>query len=131
MQAISRVRSWCSSMRRLTFTHKDTSFCSCLLVSVISIMRALHVRGEHMAIQEQVEILQQGADAWNTWRAQHTDVVVDLSGADFSKANFGDINLSKANFGGIDLGEANLGGLNFFGEVAFGGANLRRANFRG
>ncbi len=56
-----------------------------------------------MADQQQLDLLQRGRDVWNTWRTQHPQVLVDLSGADLSGAD-----LSGANFNGADLSFADL-----------------------
>lgn len=95
-----------------------------------------------MAIQEQVEILLQGAIAWNRWRGQHTEVSIDLSdanlsGADLSLVNLYGADLSRANLSRADLSlailsEARLSGANLYmttlSEARLSGANLREAH---
>ncbi len=102
-----------------------------------------------MAIQEQVELLRQGADVWNNWRAQHKEVYIDLSGADLSGAdlNGADLNevdlrsadlrganLSRTTHRSADLRGAHLSAANFnranFRYAVLNGATLSRANFR-
>lgn len=74
-----------------------------------------------MAIPEQVELLQQGTDAWNQWRAQHVDTSIDLS-----EANLGETDLNQANLVGADLINAYLVGADLI-NADLGGADLHRA----
>jgi hypothetical protein len=77
-----------------------------------------------MANQEHVHILEQGAEAWNTWREEHPEIIPDLAEVDFYAheeligANFKQANLHRAFFDETDLRAA-----------CFIGANLREANF--
>jgi len=69
--------------------------------------------------------------AWNAWRAERPDVIVDFTGVDFSNRNLGDIDLSNvkaisANFSGAYLHEANLSHSSFDG-ANFDGAKLSSA----
>ena len=100
-----------------------------------------------MANPEHLQILEQGVEAWNAWRAQNGSMRPDLSGAtligaDLSRANLYRAilfhahlfqanllraDLSGANLGGADLLQADLTGANLSG-ASFGGANLSRAN---
>jgi hypothetical protein len=106
-----------------------------------------------MANQEQLAILRKGVKTWNKWREEKPDILVDLSGADLSDENLGEIDfhiarligtnfsaafLEKANFNGAVLKEANfnraqLGGANLTGvkleEASLIGANLLGVNF--
>src|SRR6266516_2558294 len=71
-----------------------------------------------MANQEQLDRLQQGVEKWNTWRTQHEEIDVDLSGADLSRAdlsrahlretNLRNANLIIASLNNVDLIRANL-----------------------
>ena len=68
-----------------------------------------------MANQEHLDILRQGVDAWNAWRAEEPSVVPDLteaelSGADLSGADLSGADLSWANLSGADLCRADLSG---------------------
>jgi len=68
-----------------------------------------------MANQQQLEILQQGINAWNAWRNEHPEVQPDLSGAmiggaNLTGANLHDADLRNAILNGADLTEANLNG---------------------
>jgi hypothetical protein len=103
-----------------------------------------------MANPEHLQILEQGVEAWNAWRAQNGSMRPDLSGAtligaDLSRANLYRAilfhahlfqanllraDLSGANLGGADLLQADLTGANLSG-ASFGGANLTMANFTG
>src|SRR5258708_38514552 len=82
-----------------------------------------------MANQEQLDLLKQGRDVWNTWRKQHPSLRPDLSGADLSNADLsfatqGGAILREVFDWGIDLSEADLSGADL------SGANLRRASLR-
>src|ERR1019366_4671309 len=94
-----------------------------------------------MADQNQVERVQQGAAAWNTWRKQHSDVEeldlrearfsgAHLSGADLSGADLSGANLRGANLGGAILREASLREANL-SDADLSGANLSDADLSG
>jgi hypothetical protein len=70
-----------------------------------------------MADQSHLEILQQGVEAWNSWRERNPSIEADLSEADLHW-----VNLSRT-----DLARARLSGANLF-RADLTGANLRRAN---
>jgi uncharacterized protein YjbI with pentapeptide repeats len=72
-----------------------------------------------VADEEHIRRLQQGAEAWNTWRR---DILWrgDLSHADLRGANLNEADLHGTYLRGANLGDAHLGG-----------ANLRGANLRG
>lgn len=83
-----------------------------------------------MANQEHLEILKSGVEAWNAWREENRDVLLDLSYA----------NLTKADLIGAELNEANLGGANLIGaklsaahlsQAHLGGAHLGGVILRG
>jgi uncharacterized protein YjbI with pentapeptide repeats len=72
-----------------------------------------------MADLAQVEILKQGRDIWNDWRARNPNVLIDLRGADLRGANLTadqsrtagvSINLVGADLRDADLRGAHLGG---------------------
>jgi hypothetical protein len=84
-----------------------------------------------MAKQEQLDILQQGPEAWNTWRDQHlenpsdpnyADLGEDLSNADLSRANLSNANLSYVNLSNADLSNA------FLNHADLSNANLNYAD---
>jgi uncharacterized protein YjbI with pentapeptide repeats len=78
-----------------------------------------------MANQEHLDLLKQGSSAWNAWRAQHKEVLPDLSGANLNGLDLSGVFLSEANLSEANLSEANLSGANL------SGANLIRANLSG
>jgi Pentapeptide repeats (8 copies) len=98
-----------------------------------------------MANQEQVEILKQGVQAWNKWRARNLGVQVDLFGAELSGADLREANLSgadlrqadlwKADLWKADLSEADLSGASLMGaslsRAYLGGARLYGAHLFG
>ena len=100
-----------------------------------------------MPNQEQVEILKQGVQVWNKWRAKNLGFQVDLFGAELSgadlrqadlwkadlwKADLSEADLSGASLMGASLSRAYLGGARLFGAHLFGadlsGADLREAD---
>jgi hypothetical protein len=90
-----------------------------------------------MANRKHLEMLQQGTDAWNTWRKEYPRVQPDLSGADLSGADLSradlsrailsKADLSRARFFATDLSEAILSGANL-SEAHLSGAHLSRAD---
>jgi Uncharacterized low-complexity proteins len=98
-----------------------------------------------MANQEQVEILKQGVQVWNRWRARNLGVEVDLFGAELSGADLREANLSgsdlrgadlwKADLWKADLSEADLSGASLMGaslsRAYLGGARLYGAHLFG
>jgi uncharacterized protein YjbI with pentapeptide repeats len=113
-----------------------------------------------MANKEHVEILKQGAEAWNSWREKHPEVRPDLGqekliNADLSRANLDGADLRRADlskaqlshsslFGanlesatliladllGAVLNDANASGASFFGAFLFG-TRMKGANLDG
>ncbi|MBI1777493.1 MAG: pentapeptide repeat-containing protein [Proteobacteria bacterium] len=75
-----------------------------------------------MADATHLEALKQGVDVWNSWRATHTDVRVDVS-----NASLRGLNLAKVNLCGADLHKADLRGAILSGAVLIA-ANLSGAN---
>jgi uncharacterized protein YjbI with pentapeptide repeats len=98
-----------------------------------------------MANQEQVEILKQGVQVWNKWRARNLGFQVDLFGAELSGADLRGANLSGADLRGADLwkadllkadlSEADLSGASLMGaslsRAYLGGAHLYGAHLFG
>jgi uncharacterized protein YjbI with pentapeptide repeats len=81
-----------------------------------------------MANQEQLEILEQGVSAWNTWRkANPTLRGVKLSRVNLYGAYLSQADLSEASLMEADLGEANLTGANL-SQADLSWAKLTRAN---
>jgi uncharacterized protein YjbI with pentapeptide repeats len=86
-----------------------------------------------MANDNQIAILSQGADAWNKWREENPDVLIDLKNAKLMH-----LNLEKANLAKADLKTANLSFTNFknanlafsnLESAIFSFANFEGANF--
>jgi uncharacterized protein YjbI with pentapeptide repeats len=88
-----------------------------------------------MANLKRVELLRQGVEAWNAWRAEEPSVDPDLRQADLSDENLLGVNLRRANLRGArlvgailsdaDLSEGELSGADL------SGADLKRAILRG
>jgi len=97
-----------------------------------------------MANPEHLQILRQGAEAWNQWRKQHRNIRPDFSGANLSGANLSGANLSEADLSGADLIVTDLSGAFLWNADLSGaflwnadlistsltGADLSRANIR-
>ncbi len=93
-----------------------------------------------MANNEQIDLLKQGAQAWNAWRAEQNEATVDLSGgalrgldlegADLSGADLRRADLRGANLSGANLRAARLEGANLF-KAIIDGADLNEADLRG
>lgn len=84
-----------------------------------------------MADQEQLEILKQGVQVWNSWREKNPNIKIDLNEVDLPKANLVDFNfrnatLIGANLIGANLISANLREANII-EANLSGSNLRNA----
>ena len=82
-----------------------------------------------MADKEQVEILRNGIDVWNTWRDESPNISPDLKRINLSKAELSRANLRGADLTGADLVGANLGRANLQGAI-LRRANLERAYLR-
>ena len=93
-----------------------------------------------MANNEQMDLLKQGTQAWNAWRAEQTEATIDLSGgalrrldlegAELSGADLKDADLRGANLSGANLKGAHLEGSNLF-KAIINDANLNKADLRG
>jgi hypothetical protein len=100
-----------------------------------------------MADQSHLDILQQGVEAWNSWRKRNSSIEPDLTGANLTGANLTEANLTGANLtranlyranlteadlsgGGADVYEANLSWADLRSAKLLG-ANLYRANLLG
>ena len=92
-----------------------------------------------MANTKHLKIIKKGTEAWNKWRTKNNNIIPDLTGANLSGANLGElititnnkdhfhaemvgVNLYRANLAGAKLTGANLCGANLIL------ANLARAN---
>ena len=88
-----------------------------------------------MANQEQLEILQSGAEKWNNWLQLTRQGPGDLRGANLIEANLSKTNLEGADLERARLQGANLGDANLQGAILNGakleGANLITANLQG
>ena len=74
-----------------------------------------------MANPAQLERLRRGAKVWNTWRSEHPDEHIDLSGADLQWADLSWVDLRKADLSEGDLWHANVS------QASLSSANLTRA----
>ena len=59
-----------------------------------------------MANEGHLQILKQGAEAWNTWRREHPDIEPDLTGANLSDAYLSAVDFSRADLSGADIADA-------------------------
>lgn len=79
-----------------------------------------------MAHEQQVELLKQGPEAWNAWRAEQPEATVVLSDGALRGLDLTGANLSGADLRGVDLRGAVLDGANLVG-ARLEGANLFKA----
>ena len=90
-------------------------------------------RDDAMANEEQVAILKQGADLWNTWRERHPQIAINLIGADLRRDDLREANLCEASLMGAGLEGANLQGADLskanLVRANLSAANLTRSNF--
>lgn len=74
-----------------------------------------------MANKEHLKILNEGVEAWNSWRKDNSGVVPNLSGADLC-----DVNLERVELYDVDLREAKFSGANL-SRACLSGAILKQA----
>ena len=93
-----------------------------------------------MANAEQLAILRQGVETWNSWRAKNIYVYADLNesdlnGVDLSEADLRIAHLRRANLFRADLSRADLRGADLsdadFREADLSRADLTKANLNG
>jgi Pentapeptide repeats (8 copies) len=88
-----------------------------------------------VANPEHLDLLRQGVEVWNAWRAKEPYVRAELLGADLVGANLREADFSHANLSQTHLREANLVGANLAGAdlswAYFTGANLAGADLTG
>jgi len=88
-----------------------------------------------MADNNQIEILSQGVEAWNKWREDNPDALIDLNNAklmhmDLENANLAEADLKKANLSFTNFKNANFAFSNLENAV-FSFANFEGASFSG
>ena len=83
-----------------------------------------------MANNDQIDLLKQGTQAWNAWRAKHPAATIDLSRGALRGLDLEGVDLSGADLKDADLRGANLSGANLF-KAILDGADLNKADLRG
>ncbi|UCG23923.1 MAG: pentapeptide repeat-containing protein [Chloroflexota bacterium] len=87
-----------------------------------------------------LEILEEGTQAWNKWRAENPGIRPqlageDLSDLDLSGINLGEADLAEADFFGADLSDANIKMAHLpeadLSDAKLGGAELYKADLSG
>lgn len=95
---------------------------------------------DNMANGKQLEVLARGVEAWNKWRKENPDVVIDLKGADLRHHNLENVNLAHVELDNADLSFANCRRANLafaclqdaiLSFANFDGANFSAANLEG
>jgi hypothetical protein len=66
------------------------------------------LKSSHMADENHLQILNQGADVWNQWRKEHPDIRPDLKGAYSFNTELEGVNLSNADLRGAMMVGLNL-----------------------
>jgi len=61
-----------------------------------------------MADNNQIAILSQGVEAWDRWREENPDVLIDLKNAKLMHMNLENANLAKADLKGANLSFTNF-----------------------
>ncbi|MDM8550488.1 pentapeptide repeat-containing protein [Desulfobacterales bacterium HSG2] len=88
-----------------------------------------------MAKKEHLDLIKQGVNAWNKWKANNPGERPDFSDANLCVSNLSYANFSQANFWEANLNKAKLWGVNFSGaDLCFtdlSGTNMSRVNLRG
>jgi hypothetical protein len=86
-----------------------------------------------MADEEHLQIMLQGADAWNAWRRANPGSKPDLTGASLRGRQLGNLRLASVDLSLSTLKKANLRGSDFWHTVLnladLSGANLSRSTF--
>jgi uncharacterized protein YjbI with pentapeptide repeats len=91
-------------------------------------------------VNEQLQLLEAGVEAWNAWRAAHPKVEIHLASAKLHDRNLRGIdlsgaNLERANFGGSDLTDADISRAHarsaLFPKAKVGGADFSGCNLTG
>ena len=83
-----------------------------------------------MAREDQIVLLKQGPQAWNAWRREQPNAVVDLSTGGLRGLDLAGADLSGADLRGADLRGTVLDGSNLAG-ARLEGANLFKATLDG
>lgn len=88
-----------------------------------------------MADNNQIEILSQGVEAWNNWREENPDALIDLKNAklansDLKNAYLVDANLEGTNLSAVNLINANLSSVTFDQKVFWDLARATRFNLK-
>lgn len=83
-------------------------------------------------METELEILEQGTDAWNKWRAANPTVRPSLRGADLSGRDLSGVNMSETDLSGADLDGTDISSANLkmadLGGADLAGADLDRAD---
>jgi uncharacterized protein YjbI with pentapeptide repeats len=82
-----------------------------------------------MVNEEQLKILSQGVNAWNTWRKKNSEIEVDLTEADLTSLDLHGINFTKADLSDANLYRSDLRNADI-SSAYLCGADLRESNLR-
>ena len=91
-----------------------------LAVSVTADLSLLAQEIERATITDpkrQIEILKQGTEVWNIWRATNPSIRPNLSKSNLRKMNLKGVNFARTNLSRVDLEEANLSNVNLMEQI--------------
>lgn len=82
-----------------------------------------------MAIEEHLDVLNQGVKKWNKWRKENSDMLPDLRNGRFEAGNFCGANFSHVNFENATIEDAILSNSNL-SYANLSGASLNHTNLK-
>lgn len=80
-----------------------------------------------MANEIQLAMIKKGVKAWNDWRAENPDAIIDLNDAKLPDTDLSGADLRTAWLNGVDFSGTDLTGANL-SQARLDGANLQKAN---
>ncbi|OJY84630.1 MAG: hypothetical protein BGP13_21830 [Sphingobacteriales bacterium 40-81] len=81
-----------------------------------------------MPSKHNIDIIKKGKDAWNTYKAEQLNIILDLTNADLSNTDFSGYNLENVDLSGAKLISCHFGQTRLF-RVGLSGAILNDSKF--